>query len=148
MTFTDDERKKLKQYVEEGGAILAEACCSKKEFDESFRALIAELWPARHLQPLPADHPIYMEPRPLKELKPRIEGLAVGDDPKRLGVLYLPKGISCEWERGEASARPALNVAANIFFYVNRANHGKTPAELKHERLAPPEGAEPPAPKE
>jgi hypothetical protein len=33
LMFNDDEKKKLKEYVERGGTILGEACCSKKELD-------------------------------------------------------------------------------------------------------------------
>ncbi len=143
LQFTDEDKKKLKEYVERGGTILAEACCSKHAFDQSFRSLMAELWPDAALQPLPSTHQIYDMPRPLKELRPEILGLAIKANQGRLGVIYLPHGISCQWERGGSEAVPALDVAANIYFYVEKyANRGKTPAELERERIASHDGSE------
>ena len=118
LRFADGGKRKLKDYVDRGGTILAEACCGKEEFDNSFRALVAELWPEQRLEPLPPTHRIYDGPRRLKAPWPRVLGLALPGDPPRLGVIYLPDGISCRWERGGVPARPALDLAANIHFFV------------------------------
>ncbi len=149
LMFTDDEKKKLKEYVERGGTILGEACCSKKEFDESFRALMAELWPEGRLQPLPATHLIYETPRPLKECRPEIQAMGIAANQGRLGVLYLPHGISCQWERGNVKAYPAMDVAWNIFTYVNHYfSKGKSADDLARERVASHEGTAMPPPAE
>ncbi len=156
LIFTDAEKEKLKQYVERGGTILAEACCSKASFDSSFRALLAELWPDSKLQPIPATHPIYEMPRPLKSFRPQILGLAIQANQGRLGVLYLPNGISCQWERGGTRAAPSFDVATNIHFYVEKfSNRGKTPDEIAREKvpsreapvLPPADTTTPPTPK-
>jgi hypothetical protein len=153
--FTDDDKAKLKQYVERGGTIIGEACCSKKEFDLSFRSLMSELWPEGRLAGLPLTHPIYDNPRPLREFKPKIEGMAVQANQGRLGVIYFPNGISCQWERGGTRAAPAFDVASNLFFYVDHVNHSKTPIELEREKApatvpvptpAPVDPVPPPAP--
>src|SRR5262249_16189385 len=49
--FTDAEKHLLKQYVDQGGFIFAEACCGPKEtrFNLGFRRLVKELWPEREL---------------------------------------------------------------------------------------------------
>ena len=43
--FTDAGKKVLRDYVEQGGFLFAEACCGRKAFDQGFRALMAELFP-------------------------------------------------------------------------------------------------------
>jgi hypothetical protein len=137
LVFTDAEKKKLKEYVERGGTILGEACCSKKEFDESFRALVAELWPQSQLTDLPATHPIFHTPRPLKDFRTKVQGCAIASNQGRLGVLYIPNGISCQWERGNASAVPAMDIGANIFFYVDKvASKMKAPEQIEKEHVA------------
>src|SRR5439155_5216713 len=49
----------LKQYVEQGGFILAEACCGRKEFDAGFRELMDKLFHDNPLRKLPPEHPIW-----------------------------------------------------------------------------------------
>jgi hypothetical protein len=163
LLFTDAEKAKLKEYVERGGTILGEACCSQKEFDESFRSLLGELWPGTALLDLPETHPIFQTPRPLRDLKPKVLGLALASSQGRLGVIYLPNGISCQWERGGSTAAQAFDVGTNITFYVEKiSSRTKTPEQIERERIAttptaedpakpaPPDGEPPkePAPKE
>src|SRR5207253_10780568 len=42
--FTASEKKLLKRYVESGGFIFAEACCSSEAFDRGFKALVEDVW--------------------------------------------------------------------------------------------------------
>jgi len=61
-TFSDKERAALKDYLDRGGFLWAEACCGRDAFDKAFRSLVADLFPdpgAPGLEELPADHPIY-----------------------------------------------------------------------------------------
>ena len=134
LVFTADEKAKLKQYVEQGGTILGEACCSQKAFDDSFRALLAELWPGTKLTELPPSHAVFQTPRVLKN-KLKILGLALEANQGRFGVLYIPNGISCQWERGGTTAVAALDVGANITFYVEKvASRVKPPEQAAPER--------------
>ena len=38
------ERKLLRSYVDQGGTILAEACCGNREFDNGFRTMMKSIW--------------------------------------------------------------------------------------------------------
>src|SRR5205085_2773078 len=62
LNFDLDQRRMLKEYVESGGFLFAEACnghgCDGTAFDRSFRALVQELVPGRELQKLPHEHAI------------------------------------------------------------------------------------------
>jgi hypothetical protein len=58
-----EEKKALKDYVQQGGLIFAEACrgngCDGEEFNQSFRKLLIELFPDSKLRLLPPDHPVW-----------------------------------------------------------------------------------------
>jgi hypothetical protein len=116
--FTTVEKAKLKEYVEKGGTLFAMACCSKPEFDKKFRSILAELWPDESLQPLPKNHPMYVTPRPLAD-RQELLGLALGKGQGRLGVIYSPNDLCCRWHMGGTRAKPAFDVGANIYFYVD-----------------------------
>jgi hypothetical protein len=118
LKFTDQEKAKLKAYVDGGGTIFGMACCGKKPFDSSFRALVRELWPEKELTPLPRTHAIYVHPRPLAE-RPSLLGMSMGADKGlgRLGVIYSPNDLCCRWHTQER-AKAVFDVGANITFYV------------------------------
>ena len=124
LKFTAEEKAKLKEYVERGGTILAEDCCSKKPFDESFRAILKELWPEKELRELPKTHMIYTNFGKLAN-PPTLMGLTTGGEDGRLGVIYIPNGISCRWEVGGSGTKSALDAGANIYLYVNKMHREK-----------------------
>lgn len=139
LKFTPEEKAKLKDYVERGGTILAEDCCSKPAFNASFRALLAELWPDNALTDLPQTHPIYTSFRKM-EVKLNLMVMALDKGQGRLGVIYIPNGISCRWEVGGPGAKPWLDVGACIYLYVDKM--GK---KMKEEPATPAPPAEPAA---
>ncbi|MBL8796606.1 MAG: DUF4159 domain-containing protein [Planctomycetia bacterium] len=49
----------LRANLETGGVLLADACCGRKEFDESFRAFVKELFPDRKLEPIPTKDDLF-----------------------------------------------------------------------------------------
>ena len=59
--FGEQGKKNLRDYVEQGGFILADACCGRGEFDQGFRALMTEIFPepGSELHPLGEDHAIW-----------------------------------------------------------------------------------------
>jgi len=58
-TLSDAERVALKEYLDRGGFLWAEACCGRPAFDKAFRELAKQLYPDEELQMLPADHTIF-----------------------------------------------------------------------------------------
>jgi len=117
LDFTETEKTKIREYVNRGGTLFAMACCGKKPFDKSLRALVAELWPDDKLKTLPKTHSIYTNPRPLVT-KPRLLGLGLHAQKGRLGVIYSPYDMCCRWHSGGAAAKGVYDVGANIYFYV------------------------------
>jgi hypothetical protein len=111
--FTDEQKKKLRRYVELGGTILAEACCNRPEFAAGLRQTAAEIFPESKLEILPPDHPVYHSFQPLPPDWP-LEGVTLGC---RTAFFLSPRDLSCYWEQdaqpqSEAAMKMGLNIAA------------------------------------
>lgn len=116
--FTGVEKKMLKQFIENGGFILADACCGQPAFDAGFRELMTELFPEKEqtLKPLRADHPIWTSYYKISERWP-LEGIEFGC---KTVVVYSPKDLSCRWEADPAKgpSQLAYRLGANIVAYA------------------------------
>lgn len=94
------QKQNLKKYIETGGFLFAEACdgegCADgRAFDDSFKELMAELFPESALQPLPADHPLWSAHH---TILPNSERPMLGLQACcRTSVVYCPKNLSCYW---------------------------------------------------
>ncbi|HEY1189792.1 MAG TPA: DUF4159 domain-containing protein, partial [Gemmata sp.] len=69
----------LKRYVEEGGFLLAEACCGDKDFASSFEKLLGRIFPGSALKKVPPEHAIW-------QMSP---GVSPADFPD---LMYLDRG--------------------------------------------------------
>ncbi len=131
--FSEEGKRRLRQYVEQGGFILAEACCGRKEFDRGFRDLIRELFPEAdyELHPLPAEHSIW---RARHRLTPEVHPLEGVEYGCRTVIVYSPGDLSCFWNNDESqpdnpSVIKARRVGQNIVDYA-------TGRELPDDKLA------------
>jgi hypothetical protein len=119
-------REILKKYVEEGGFVLAEACCGSEEFTVGFRALMKELFPASKLQPMPPEHPIWQSFFAVPPTTfPKLEYM---DSGCRTVVVFSPEPLAGYWEEAKYMApkgKPevdrggqAYRLAANVIAYA------------------------------
>src|SRR5438445_758810 len=53
------QRSALVNYLLDGGTVVADACCGRKEFDKAFRAELKKMFPRRPLDRLELDHPVF-----------------------------------------------------------------------------------------
>jgi hypothetical protein len=133
--------KKIRDYVDRGGFIFAEACCRDSErFDEGFRQLMSEVFPEREyqLQRITPGHPIWRMQdmvRPESPYAGRLWGVEYGC---RTCVIYSDQDLSCYWELaqpGQWREHPpavaehiadALAIGVNVLTYAtNREPKGK-----------------------
>ena len=125
IALPDDSKKKLKQFIEQGGMVLGNADCAGREFASSFRKLGQELFPAYEFRELPADHVIYTGqqfPREKWKAKPSVLGLSNG---VRELMLLIPQADPArQWQLQLVAGRDELwQLAANIFLYsVDKQN--------------------------
>jgi len=113
--FNDIEKKVLRGYVDQGGFILAEACCSRKEFGDGFRQFCREVFPEQPLKVLSPDHAIWTADYKL-QADQSLEGIDIGC---RTSVVFSPLDLSCYWEQWDRpeSVR-ALYVGSNVLAYA------------------------------
>ncbi len=112
--LTGPEKEKLKQYVETGGTLLAEACCGSTEFADGFKALADELFPEYSLKKLDASHPVFSSYNKIEDTYD-LHGIDIGC---RTAVFFSPRALSCLWElqtipeHSEKAFRLGMNIAA------------------------------------
>ena len=100
--LTTESRDLLREYVEQGGFIFAEACdgngCDGKAFDDYMRRFAAEVL-GKPLEKLSPDHPIWHAERSV-DLKAMPEDFWLYGVQTccRLGLVYSPISLSCRWE--------------------------------------------------
>jgi RNA polymerase sigma factor (sigma-70 family) len=141
--FDRAEKKNLRDYVDRGGFIFAEACCGSADFATGFRRLTEELFPEKQdeLRRLADSHPIWRTKHRLPfEIHP-LWGISRGG---RTAVIYSQQDLSCYWNQsGRNPANPevvkAIKVGQNVIDYV-------TGGTLPPDKLSVPiEGREHPA---
>ncbi len=121
-TFSNKAKEALRTYVEQGGFIFAEACCSREGFDRGFRNLIKAIFPEDEykLKPLPPEHPIW---KARFHLLPEIHELYGIEFGCRTVVVYSPKDLSCFWNQSEVqglnpAVEKSLRVGQNVVDYA------------------------------
>jgi hypothetical protein len=141
--LTPAERKQLRTYLERGGMLFADAICSSREFTESFKREMAELFPSQPLERIAASDPLFSnefggedlstverrEPAaaaggPLKSLvrqgEPYLDGLRLGD---RWAVIFSPYDVSCALENHASlecagyTRKDAARIGLNVLLY-------------------------------
>jgi hypothetical protein len=105
LDFSAEQKRVLKEYLENGGFLFAEAChgngCDGTAFDRSFRALMIDLFPDSELRRLPPDHAVWYAQEKVdpKHLPGDSEFWLWGLDACcRTSVVYCPRSLSCYWE--------------------------------------------------
>ena len=101
--FSARARANIREFVEQGGFIFADACCGSGEFDAGFKQLMKEIFPeeAYKLRQLSEDHPIWRSKHVLSPERYPLWGIEHGC---RTVVIYSPVDLSCYWNQSERSA--------------------------------------------
>lgn len=134
----DEFAAKLRDYLDRGGFLFAEAYCGGTGFDAGFRQLMEKTFPEPEyrLHMLPPEHPIWRaeEDVPPDQVRP-LQGIEFGC---RTSVVYAPldppasprPSLSCLWELGrteretkyasavESQVQAALVIGTNILAYA------------------------------
>jgi len=105
-----DEIVALRSYLEHGGMLIAEACCGRHAFDQSFKDVMAAVWPTGRPEIPLAGHPIYTMPNRITTLTPtdafkQATGKAQVEPELQfwkadgnVAVIYSPRGMAGGWE--------------------------------------------------
>jgi hypothetical protein len=141
--LTPAEREGLKQFVERGGTILADAICSNREFAAALRKELAAIFPATPLTPIAGDDPLFTSefggydlskvtrrrgvdatsaPAAVSEQQgpPQLEAITIDG---RHAVIFSPYDLSCALE-GPApqcdgyTRQDAARISLNALLYA------------------------------
>jgi hypothetical protein len=111
------EKSLLKAYVENGGFILAVACCGSQKFTDGFHELCQELWPYNELTDLEIDHAVWSMRFNVKPGSFRLKGLQQGC---KTVVILSEENLCGFWEidRRVGEGQTAFELGANIVAYA------------------------------
>ncbi len=142
LNFSQADRQKLREYVEQGGLILGHADCNSAAFTRSFRQLAHELFPAYAFRPLPDDHPIYTINYQRRNWRnpPAMQGLSNGA--RELMVLITNGDPGRAWQLMNVGGNePAWELAVNLYLYATDRQiarlRGYTHIVAKDPRITP-----------
>ena len=121
LMFSDPEKVALKQYVQEGGLLFANADCGSRPFAKSFIDLGEEMFAdsGYEFRVLPDSHPIYTDQKfNLSQMrrKPKLMGLSNGV--RELMVLVQGEDLGREWQLFNQNAEEAFQVGTNVYLYA------------------------------
>lgn len=119
--ITPQQEEMLRQYVEGGGFIFAEAGCGGAKFDADFRAMLKRILPESTFRLLPPDHPVWFAEQPVNaDYAVPLWGL---DACCRTSIVYTPKDLSCYWELyGSRSFMKNESISQKVRDQVEAAN--------------------------
>lgn len=118
------EEEVLKEFVENGGVIVAENCCGKDKhpkFDEDLRKMLLRIFPDSKLEPLEPEHPVWTASGKyaLTAKDFPLEGIKLGC---KTVVIYSPTPLAGWWEHNKFAdkgrGQKAFEMGANIIAYA------------------------------
>ena len=141
-TLSTREIDRLREHLDRGAVLFADACCGSPAFDASFRSLVKSLYPESDFQRIPPSHELFTTAigHDLSQVRRRTPG--VGNGPLeanvqvgepflegveidgRYPVIYSKYDISCALEKQSSAAcsgyvpDDALKIAINVVLYA------------------------------
>lgn len=139
------EQDSLRDYLNRGAVLFADACCGSARFDQGFQELMKQLYPDHPLKDIPVDHELYsdtigghkIETVKLRTLVPGDAGASIQTRTEsvppllkgieidgRYVVIYSQYDISCALENQASLAcdgyeeADAMRLAVNIVLYA------------------------------
>lgn len=130
--FSDENRKKLTEFLTDGGYAIFDAAENSEAFRKSALEELSLMFPGKIIGKLPLDHPIfsclndlhevsYMTPEGIKKSAPELLGLNLGC---RAASIVTSKDLDCEWDGVtkenflRISREDARKLALNISAYM------------------------------
>ncbi len=120
LRLSGKEKNILAEYVNNGGFLLAEACCGDPTFDRQFRELMQEMFPDNELRRVPPDHPVWYASGKFV-VKPDEFPLWGIQQGCKWVVMYSPRPLAGYWEanlHNHGRGQTAFQLGANIIAYA------------------------------
>jgi hypothetical protein len=119
LDFSDEQKQKLRQYVEQGGMILAQPDGASLKFAKSARQLGSDLFPQYEFRTLSHDHVIFTNQQfPVSKFKRKPNVLGISNGARELMIL-LPDDPARWWQPMDSRAHSDdFQLGADIFLYA------------------------------
>jgi hypothetical protein len=141
-TLSPREVERLREHLDRGAVLFADACCGAPAFDASFRTLVKSLYPEAEFKRIPVTHELFTPAigEDLSRVRRRMPGTGGGplDADVHVGepflegieidgrycVIYSKYDISCALEKQSSAAcagylpEDALKIAINVVLYA------------------------------
>jgi hypothetical protein len=109
-----EEVAKLRQYLLEGGTLLAQAACGSPAFAGSLKDLCRRALPEYEMRPLAPEHPVFSAHASLSGAS--LMGVENG---VRTCVFFLPQDVSFFWHRRmSVTKKDAFDLGVNVVVYA------------------------------
>jgi hypothetical protein len=104
--LSPETRKRLRIYLQDGGALICDACCGSDDFLRSWVREMNAIFPRRKAMKLPPDHPVFHTVYDIEAVGYRVEGKEPFRAPPtvlgvnigcRTAVFLTPYDLSCGW---------------------------------------------------
>lgn len=122
LNFGTEDVDRLRKFIEQGGMILGNADCGKKEFANSFTRLGKELFPRYEFRQVSIEDLIWHEQFTHWRVKPKV--LELSNGVRKLMVLIPDSDPSRAWQtRSDRTKEAMYALGANLFLYAVDKNN-------------------------
>jgi len=143
VTFTKDQKQKLKHYLAQGGLLLCLNDGAADLFPKSIEQLAKDLYPDYAMRDLPPDHPIFNENFPIKNLPYPVRALSNGS---RELILLIPTA-DLSWQYQSYAIAPtnpnqSFPLIADLYLYTTHNSNPRYKRDwLNHRQPVEPQHA-------
>lgn len=139
--FNEAQERKIRDYVQGGGLLFVEACCSREAVRKGFENMVRRVFREQPLVELDASHPVWTALHDLKPTQWPLYGVDVGC---RTSIILSPRDLSCLWEQGDVPelSEEAFKIGENIAAYAT----GREPLRDKLAEVVLPPSSKPDQP--
>ena len=114
--FSDEEKKKLRKFTDDGGTIFFEASCGNRTVRSWWKKMAQEIWPEFEFRTIDRDHPIWKADLPIRR---PIRGLMEMADGVRSFIFFAPSDVSCAWNTKAVTRRIGeFRLGVNMYAYA------------------------------
>ena len=136
--LSQPEVQKLREYLKNGGLLVAEACCGRNDFTNAFTREMQKVMPGQTLDPIPPTSPVFSVPNKIQSIgvTPALEAKvnAPTIPPKLLGiqqdghysVIFSPYGLIAGWEMSPGPYSLSCDTAGALALGENLLMYGVT----------------------
>ena len=137
--LSNAETQNLREYLNKGGFLMAEACCGRRAFNAAFVREMKKVFPNRSLRPLPSGSSLFAMPNQIKvvgvtpglssqlggktTVAPKLLGIEANG---QLAVIYSPYGMCGGWEMAQNPYALGYDDAGSLSLGENILMHTMT----------------------